>query len=311
MVNKISTGTPASRSFDHHKPKKKMKSINQILVIMVVGLGLITAANGQSLFKVDVVGKGKPMILIPGLYCGGEVWKETVDHYKDRYECHVVTIAGFNGVTPALRDNFLEGVKDDVVKYVKTKKLKKPVIVGHSLGAFLAFWISASAPGTFEKVIAVDGAPFLPMLQNPVATVESSKPMAENIRKGMQSSTPEQTLASQKQYLPLMITPQDKIDVVAEMASKSDSKTQGQVMYELFTIDLRETVASIDCPVLVLGAWVAYKNYGATHDSVQAAYTSQVSKVKDATVVLSDTAKHFIFYDDPTWFFEKTDGFLK
>jgi hypothetical protein len=28
-------------------------------------------------------------------------------------------------------------------------------------------------------------------------------------------------------------------------------------------------------------------------------------------VELNDTAKHFIFYDDPTWFFEKTDGFLK
>jgi pimeloyl-ACP methyl ester carboxylesterase len=288
-----------------------MKNIHQILLIMVVGLGLIATANGQSLFKVEVVGKGKPMILIPGLYCGGEVWKETVDHYKDRYECHVVTLAGFNGVAPALQDNFLEGVKNDVLKYVKTKNLKKPVIIGHSLGAFLAFWTAASAPGTFEKVVAVDGAPFLPVLQNPAATVESSKPMAENIRKGMQSSTPEQTLASQKQYLPMMITAQDKIDVVAEMASKSDSKTQGQAMYELFTVDLRETVATIDCPVLVLGAWIAYKGYGATHDGVMSAYASQVSKVKNAKVELNDTAKHFIFYDDPTWFFEKTDGFLK
>ena len=37
------------------------------------------------------------MILIPGLTCGGDVWKSTVEHFKDRYECHVLTLAGFAG----------------------------------------------------------------------------------------------------------------------------------------------------------------------------------------------------------------------
>ena len=34
------------------------------------------------------------MILIPRLTCGGDVWKTTVEHYKDKYECHVMTLAG-------------------------------------------------------------------------------------------------------------------------------------------------------------------------------------------------------------------------
>jgi pimeloyl-ACP methyl ester carboxylesterase len=289
-----------------------MKKTYLILAALVLAMGgLFTKVNGQSLFKVEVTGKGKPMLLIPGLYCSGDVWKQVVDHYKASYQCHVFTLAGFAGVTPDLRDNFLQAVKDDVVKYVNDKKLKKPVIVGHSLGGFLALWTAASAPGTFERVVAVDGVPFMPALQNPVATAESSKLVAENIRTGMQGATPEQTLANQKQYLPTMITSQDKIDDVAQMAMKSDAKTQGQVMYELFTTDLRETVASIDCPVLVLGAWIAYKKYGATHDNVMTSYVSQVAKVKNAKVDLNDTARHFIFYDDPAWFFEKTDSFLK
>jgi N-formylmaleamate deformylase len=36
-------------------------------------------------FAVEVIGNGRPMLLIPGLTCGGDVWKTTVDHFKDRY----------------------------------------------------------------------------------------------------------------------------------------------------------------------------------------------------------------------------------
>src|SRR5262245_4683726 len=45
--------------------------------------------------RVDVIGKGRPMLLIPGLTCAGDVWRETVAHVAGRYECHVVTIGGF------------------------------------------------------------------------------------------------------------------------------------------------------------------------------------------------------------------------
>jgi hypothetical protein len=108
-----------------------------------------------------------------------------------------------------------------------------------------------------------------------------------------------------------MITDQKNIDLVADIAMKADSKTQGQVMYELFTTDLRPVMASVENPVLVMGAWIAYKNYGSTHDSVKKNYTDQLAAAKNVSVEISDTARHFIFYDDPSWFFEKMDAFLK
>jgi alpha-beta hydrolase superfamily lysophospholipase len=131
------------------------------------------------------------------------------------------------------------------------------------------------------------------------------------MKNGMENQTPEQILASQKTYLPTMISSQEKIDFVAAIAMKADSKTQAQVMYELMTTDLRETIATIDCPVLVLGAWIAYKNYGVTHDSIFKAQTDQMKAAKNVKVEINDTAKHFIFYDEPTWYYEKCDAFLK
>jgi pimeloyl-ACP methyl ester carboxylesterase len=284
----------------------------------IPAIGLIIAfllaskiSSSQTFFTTEVTGKGKPMLFIHGLYCSGDVWKETVAHYQKNYECHVLTLAGFGGNAPNLNEHFLQSVKDDVIAYVKTKKLKKPVLVGHSMGGFISFWAAASAPGTFEKVVAIDGLPFLSVIQMPTATEENIKPMADNMRTTIANQTPEQTATNQQGFLSTMITSQDRIDYVKTIALKSDAKTQGEVMYEMFTTDLRDDVAAIDCPVLLLGAWIGYKNYGVTHDSTQKAYDAQVARIKNARVEISDNAKHFIFYDDPAWFFEKVDTFLK
>ena len=268
-------------------------------------------SQAQTYFTAEVKGKGKPMILIHGFYCSGDVWKEVVERYQNNYECHILTLAGFGGNAPNLNEHFLESVKDDIIGYAKAKHLDKPILMGHSMGGYLSFWAAASAPGVFEKVIAVDGVPFFPALQMPGATSETSKPMAQNMKNLFSNQTPEQTLASQKMYLPMMITDPDKVNRVAEIAAKADGKTQGQVMYEMYTIDLRNTLAPIDCPVLVLGTWIAYKSYGVTRESALKGFEDQMKDIKNCKVEMSDTAKHFIFYDEPQWFHEKVDAFIK
>ena len=42
-----------------------------------------------------------------------------------------------------------------------------------------------------------------------------------------------------------------------------------------------------------------------------AGYSGQVSKISGCEVALNDTAKHFIFYDDPDWFYAQVDSFLE
>lgn len=289
-----------------------MKQLILLLGTAVALLCAVQTSQAQTYFKVEVAGKGKPMILIHGLYCTADVWKETIERYKKEYEIHTLTLAGFGGNPANLNDHFLESVKDDLLAYIKVKNLKKPVLMGHSMGGFLSFWAASSAPGTFSKVIAVDGLPFLTVLQMPGATAEGAKPMAANMRTMMsRDQSEEQTEASQKMILSSMITSPERIALVAAVGKKSDNKTQGQVMYEMFTTDLRENTAAIDCPVLLLGAWIAYKDYGVTHESITAAYTAQVANIKNAKVEITDTGKHFILYDEPVWFYEKVDAFLK
>jgi len=69
--------------------------MKRLLVIAILSIILIkTSAQPQKVFSVTVTGKGQPVILIPGFSCSGDVWKETVNHLKNKYQCHVLTLAG-------------------------------------------------------------------------------------------------------------------------------------------------------------------------------------------------------------------------
>ena len=116
-----------------------------MLLSIVFALHLAAPQAAAPSFSVKVEGSGRPMILIPGLLSSGEVWADAVSHYKTTHECHVLTLAGFAGV-PATQPTSLARVRDDIIGYIRAKKLDRPVLVGHSLGGFVALWVAATAP---------------------------------------------------------------------------------------------------------------------------------------------------------------------
>jgi N-formylmaleamate deformylase len=69
--------------------------MKKFIFILLMGLSIVLATQQvrNASFKVEVYGKGAPLLLIPGLACSGEVWEATVDSLKDRYECHVLTLS--------------------------------------------------------------------------------------------------------------------------------------------------------------------------------------------------------------------------
>ena len=114
----------------------------------------------------------------------------------------------------------------------------------------------------------------------------------------------------QKFALATMIRDTSNISLVTAMAVKSDPRTQGEVMCELFSTDLRPDMKFIHCPVLALGDWVSYKKYGATHESVYKNYADQFNLAKNMTIAINDSSNHFIMYDEPQWFYQQMESFL-
>jgi hypothetical protein len=70
--------------------------IKQIIIILIsMAAGIFSASGNNNILTVNTTGTGQPMILIHGMSCRADVWEEVADHYKSRYEVHLVTIAGF------------------------------------------------------------------------------------------------------------------------------------------------------------------------------------------------------------------------
>ncbi|TGE25286.1 alpha/beta hydrolase [Hymenobacter aquaticus] len=261
-------------------------------------------------FTVRVVGKGRPMLLIPGLTCPGAVWDETVAHYQKQYQCHIVSLAGFGGQpAAATTTDFLQGVRDQLLTYVKAQKLTKPVVVGHSLGGFLALWMSTTQPEAVGPLVIVDSLPFMSAIQNPNQTAEGAKPMAEGMRQQM--SKGHMPLAAQRQMVSSMVTDSARVTQVARWGTASDPATVAQSMYDMMTTDLRPALARVQQPTLVLGAWAAYKQFGSTKESTRAIFTQQYAKLPQVRIEMSEAGKHFLMYDDTQWFFTQADAFLK
>ncbi len=279
---------------------------------LLIALALGTGLAAQQPFQVQVTGHGRPVILIPGLSCPGEVWDGTVAHYKDNYQLHVISLAGFAGV-PRVPGPFLDTAREAIAAYVRKNKLDHPIIVGHSLGGFLALDLAVHYPDLPGKLVIVDSYPMMAGIMDPNMTAEKARATSEQIRKGMEQQSQDMFERTTKSgmYTRPMVTRDSDLDRVIAWSLKSDRTSVTDSMSELFAADLRADIARIKVPVLVMGAWIGYKEYGATHDTTEANLRAQYAKLEGVRIAVTDTSRHFIMWDDPNWMFAQMDRFLE
>jgi len=291
----------------------------KLIILLAVALLGASQLRSQSHYSFAVVksGQGSPLIFIPGLECSGEVWNDAVAHFSSEHTCYVLTLPGFAGQPPIADSDVLGTVVNQLASYIVENHIQKPVIIGHSLGGWVALALGAAHPNLTGGLVIVSSAPFLPALSmGSTVSLDSTARIGLLISKGMSGQSPAQVASSQKMYLPTMIRDSARINEVAAMAARSDQPTQGEVMAELFSRDLRPTMGQIRCPILALADWSAYKTYGATAESVRANLEEQykrLSKTNGAvlSIAINDRSKHFIMFDEPKWFYGQVDYWLR
>src|SRR5262249_24558501 len=163
--------------------------------------------------------------------------------------------------------------------------------LGHSLGGFLSFWIGATEPDLVGPVISVDGGTFFSALMDPHATAQTAKASAEAMRKFMEGQTAQQFASNNKMFLSSTIRDPQNVDSIAPTCAKSDPKAVALAMYELMTMDLRDDVARIKTPVLLIGSGGSATS-PEMKKNAQTIYEAQVAKVPKHKVLIADKANH-------------------
>ncbi|PJJ21942.1 Pimeloyl-ACP methyl ester carboxylesterase [Janthinobacterium sp. OK676] len=289
-----------------------MKRTLQTCILLA---GVLLAGAGQAAaptaFTAEVTGQGRPLILIPGLASSGEVWQGTVARLcgpQATRQCHVLTLAGFAGV-PAIAGDLLAQAEQQLADYIVAKKLAQPAIIGHSLGGFVALKMAIDHPRQTGKLVIVDSLPALGAAQLPSSTPEQLQAMATQMQAAMRAQDAAGASASQRRTVSGMASAPADVERIIGWGQRSDRETVINAMGTLIASDLRQDVAKIKSPTLVLGTWIAYKDY-APRAAIEATFQQQYAQLPGVRIALADTARHFIMYDQPDWMVARIEQFL-
>jgi len=209
---------------------------------------------------------------------------------------------------PTQSERFLPTQRDAILDYIRREGLERPVIMGHSLGGFLAYWIAATDPDAVGPVVAVDGVPFLPALQEPDADESTMAGRAEQMAAFYASMSEEQMRQQTRMAAQSMVSDASAVDTLAAWGARSDGATAGRAFAEMMTTDLRDEVASIDSPLLLVMAGGGMPE--AARERTREAYATQISAAPRSQLVVAADARHFVMLDDPDFLHEAVERFL-
>lgn len=258
--------------------------------------------------SVQAMGKGSPVILIPGLASPRAVWDGVAPELARTHTVYLVQVNGFGGDDP--RDNLTPGILDGVVAelhaFVVEHKLKGAAVVGHSMGGTTALLWAKVWPGDIGRLMVVDALPFTGDIFMPNASVAALEPQAAAMRDQMVAGygKPNQT-AAEATAAALALKPESRARVVA-WSMAADSRVAGIAMYEDLTTDLRPDMAVIATPITLVYPWSGQMPQA----RADAFYRAEYAKAPHVTFVPVGDAAHFVMLDQPDAFRAALTAFL-
>jgi len=263
--------------------------------------------------SVQAIGKGSPVILIPGLASPRAVWDGVAPELARTHTVYLVQVNGFGGDDP--RDNLTPGILDGVVAelhaFVTEHKLKGAAVVGHSMGGLVSMMLAKAHPDDVGKLMIVDSLPYFAVLMAPPGmdvTPAMVEPQAAKMRDQVAANygkplSPE-AVAAQTRGLAL------KPESIARMtgwAAAADARVTAEAMYEDLTTDLRPDMASIQTPITLVYPWNAA---GPTKEMADPFYRKQYASAPHVTLVGIGDSAHFVMLDQPDAFRAALAAFL-
>lgn len=252
---------------------------------------------------VDEGGTGPAVLLIPGLSSPRAVWAGVVPALRAGHHVFTVQVNGFGGDDPGgnLKPGILDGTVAEVDAFIVAKKLRRPAVIGHSMGGLIGMMLAKGHPDHIGRLLIVDSLPYVGESFRQGVTVAQVEPQARAMRDQIAGNygKPHNPAAVEALANSLAATPDARAQVKAWM-QEADPRVSGQAMYEDMTTDLRPDVAGFALPITLV--------YPAQGDEL---YHAVFGKAPRVTYVPVAGAGHFVMLDKPAEFAKAVDAFLK
>jgi N-formylmaleamate deformylase len=242
-------------------------------------------------------GAGPALLLVPGLAGGAWCFEETIRRLSPDLAIHALTLPGFDG-RPAAGAPMIERVVADITRYIESARLDRPILVGHSLGAFLALRAALTRPGAIGGVVTIDGYPVFPLLAGagPEARAAEARRRAAPFHAA--AGDPERFRALMRDFIAARMTDPKEAEMFAARAARSDPRATGDYVVEMLSADLRPDLPKLAAPVLALVSVDSYLA-GRSEPDIRAFYAALLAGAPRAFLHLVRGARHFMAQDRP------------
>ena len=284
-----------------------------LFALPVTALGALPAAGFEAgSVHVDRYGSGDPaLVLIPGLTDSSAVWTTTVARYSGAHTIYVLTLPGFGG-RPAVAAPMLDAVDRDIAAFLLTLK-NKPVIIGHSLGGFLAIRLAEEHSDLIRGAIAIDGLPVFAGMEKMTPQDRAAGAAALGAR--LAQASPAQFAAAQAYQMTFMTKPAN-VQTALGFSAGANVAATGIYLQELIAADIRPALSKVSVPLWEIGPFDATIDPESPYNPMPtlagklAYYQSLLAGDPSAKVVMIDDSRHFIMLDQPEKLFAAIDSFL-
>ena len=245
--------------------------------------------------------QGPPLIFIPGLASGPWAWTQTVAGLEGKYSIYLLTLPGFDGRKPTPGAT-LDSLSRDLATLIETRKLDKPVLVGHSLGGTLSLAFATAHSDLIAGVITVDGLPVFPGTE--MMTGDRSG-LAAQARAQLAGQTPAQFAEYQRNYMKQVGSIDETIaNSLAARSSRSDVGATAEFAAQMLLLDLRPQLPAIRVPVVAISPFHAPDFAVINVDEARKTgyYRALLAGVEQLEVVSISPARHFVMFDQPETF---------
>jgi len=100
-----------------------------------------------------VRGKGRPLIFLHGFPMHQGIWDTFSDHFISSYTAVTIDLPGFGKSDPLTGAFTLDDVEAEVLSFIEIHKFHNPVVIGHSLGGYVALAMVAKRPDLIAGIV--------------------------------------------------------------------------------------------------------------------------------------------------------------
>jgi len=266
-------------------------------------------------------GSGQPaLVLVPGLGAGIWTWRDTIARESRHHTVYAVTLPGFDGL-PLVTNAGIDLADADLLALITGEKLDRPVLIGHSLGGFLALRFATEHANLLRGDVSVDGPPvFIPLA---TASAEERKTYGERFSATILAQTQESFESGVARYVRDYVTDPALAARVTTLTERSDRTAIALYSKELFSRDLRPELSKLTVSTLVvapvpgiplptfLPAEMAQMSLDQRRAATVSLYQSLMTGAPHVQVVPIDNARHFAMLDQPDAFANAIDAFIQ